>query len=425
MTVTENSDRNHSLVFDHNSYLKTYSEPEAALAHWWGQHYQSHPDCALIVPACAESESVFACLQSAVKSAEASKKSLLIVLVINHGTGSSDDIRSDNARTLELIKKQISSVLEFPGPFKGFSGKFENHDCLVVDRASEGHELPPKQGVGLARKIGSDMVCAMSFLNLIKAQFAHTTDADATLPRDYFLSTSAVSEPFPSAFVYPFDHVPVAGMTEAQQKALQIYHQYLIDYREGLKQAGSPYGFHTIGSTIAFNIEHYAKVRGFPKKEAGEDFYLLNKLRKLAPVYEAKSGPVLLQGRLSQRVPFGTGQSILEISSLIEQGKEWKTYPDWIFELLGVWLSKLDDYCEHKDLRQFKEECFPVYGSEEQVTQLIEHLKMQDFLRALPAKSKSVEGRKNHVLTWFDALKTLRFIHFWKDYGRPNPRKPV
>ena len=48
-----------------------------------------------------------------------------------------------------------------------------------------------------------------------------------------------------------------------------------------MKYARSPYAFHTIGSTMAVSANHYAKVRGFPKREAGEDFYLLNKLAKV------------------------------------------------------------------------------------------------------------------------------------------------
>lgn len=421
MNSLGSADRNHSLIFESNSYLRTYSEPEAALAHWWGQLNKPQPDCVLVIPSCAESKSVDPCIQSAITSANALNLKLLIILVINHSLDACEATKSDNLLTLEQLKPKTGFYLEFPGPFKGYSLTLEAHECIVVDRASAGHELPPKQGVGLARKIGSDIACAMHFLKLINTAFAHTTDADAIVPRDYFLPTLSATDPLPSAFVYPFEHAPMADMNQNQQDAVSTYHNYLINYRDGLKAAGSPYGFHTIGSTIAFNIASYALVRGFPKKAAGEDFYLLNKLRKLAPVYEANSGPVLLQGRLSERVPFGTGQSILEISSLIEQGKEWKTYPEWIFERLKSWLTLLDEYCEHKDLTQFKIECSrTVTGSENTTDKLLDHLKMRTFLNGLPTKSRTTEGRKNHVLTWFDALKTLRFVHFWKESGRPS-----
>ena len=61
-------------------------------------------------------------------------------------------------------------------------------------------------------------------------------------------------------------------------------------YVAGLAMAGSRYAHHSLGSTIAVHAKTYAAVRGYPKRSAGEDFYLLNKICKLAPV-ERLAGP--------------------------------------------------------------------------------------------------------------------------------------
>ncbi len=72
--------------------------------------------------------------------------------------------------------------------------------------------------------------------------------------------------------------------------ATQLYELSLRYYVAGMKFARSPYAFHTIGSSMAVSPVHYARVRGFPKREAGEDFYLLNKLAKLGSVLELDRG---------------------------------------------------------------------------------------------------------------------------------------
>ena len=81
-------------------------------------------------------------------------------------------------------------------------------------------------------------------------------------------------------------------------------------YVAGLAMAGSRYAHHSLGSTIAVHAKTYAAVRGYPKRSAGEDFYLLNKICKLAPV-ERLAGPALsIEARISARVPFGTGPAL-------------------------------------------------------------------------------------------------------------------
>ena len=69
-------------------------------------------------------------------------------------------------------------------------------------------------------------------------------------------------------------------------------------YVAGMKYARSHLThFHTIGSTMAVRASYYAKVRGFPKREAGEDFYLLNKLAKVGTVLELEASPELPANR--------------------------------------------------------------------------------------------------------------------------------
>ncbi len=91
----------------------------------------------------------------------------------------------------------------------------------------------------------------------------------------------------------------------------------------------------------------YAGVRGYPKRSAGEDFYLLNKICKLAPIKRLLEPTLTIQARPSSRVPFGTGPALQRIvRSLAEDpsGNGYLSYHPTCFritrhELLTHWTN--------------------------------------------------------------------------------------
>ncbi|MEM6960047.1 MAG: hypothetical protein AAF645_30495, partial [Myxococcota bacterium] len=66
-------------------------------------------------------------------------------------------------------------------------------------------------------------------------------------------------------------------------------------------------------STIAVRTAAYAAVRGMPRRAAAEDFYFLNKVRKVGPVLSLQGAPIVLSSRASRRVPFGTGPAVARL----------------------------------------------------------------------------------------------------------------
>src|SRR6185503_7192191 len=80
---------------------------------------------------------------------------------------------------------------------------------------------------------------------------------------------------------YPFVHVPSGE--SAVDRAHNIYEVFLRYYVLGLAAAGSPWAMHTIGSSLAVDLDAYAAVRGVPRRDAAEDFYLVSKVAKLGP----------------------------------------------------------------------------------------------------------------------------------------------
>src|SRR5690606_16125567 len=110
-------------------------------------------------------------------------------------------------------------------------------------------------------------------------------------------------------------------------------------YVMGLRHARSPQAFHAIGSTLAIDADSYAAVRGMPRREAGEDFHLLAKLRKLGPIATAPTAPLGLRARRSARTPFGTGRAVARL--LEDENAPMFEHPA-AFDLLRGWLETLE-----------------------------------------------------------------------------------
>ena len=93
-----------------------------------------------------------------------------------------------------------------------------------------------------------------------------------------------------SAVSLPFTHR--ATEDPALSHATLIYELTMHHYVLHLQAIGSPYAFHTLGSSCVIHSHAYAAVRGMPLRNAAEDFYLLNKLAKVGPVHCARGAGV-------------------------------------------------------------------------------------------------------------------------------------
>ncbi len=122
-----------------------------------------------------------------------------------------------------------------------------------------------------------------------------------------------------------------------RQAAICRYEIFLRYWVLGLQFAQSPYAFHSIGSTIVTTDEGYLAVRGMNRREAGEDFYFLNKLAKAGPLRRIRETRVYPSGRLSARVPFGTGAAVAKMVS--GSSGDFLLYDPRVFVVLRAWLS--------------------------------------------------------------------------------------
>ena len=281
---------------------------------------------------------------------------------------------------------------------------------LIVDRVTEGRRIPPKEGVGLARKIGSDIALSLIAQNKIKSQWIYQTDADAVLPPDYFFRNLPVA----GAALFPFKHV---SNDTILQKCARLYELHMEHYENSLSESGSIFGFTALGSTMVIQASTYAAVRGFPKKSAGEDFYMLNKIRKLTQIKSVAGAPIEIEARLSDRVPFGTGTNLMKISALLEQdGSEgaFKSYNERCFGALKCALEHIQQISRNPGFLDDFRNRQPQNSTDKAEFLAIKTLIDLGLIKKVDQINRQridPHQKLQQLTSWFDALKTLRFIN--------------
>jgi len=413
-------------------YLRQYAEPEVTAlpglletldASW---HWAN----VVVIPACNESDDF---LRPPPPSAGRS----LMILVINESVAANDRVSLRNRALAASVSEQFALQWQSSSEFSEFEISFFRdstcrRDVLLVDRFNNGRQLPVKGGVGHARKIGVDLATSLIHSERIASRWIHCTDADVELPDTYFTCSDAVSDSKSKIAVlnYPFHHSEDQAQSESKKVILAtlLYELSLRYYVAGMKLAQSPYAFHTIGSTMAVSALHYTKVRGFPKREAGEDFYLLNKLAKVGSVFELDASnecqPIEIASRKSDRVPFGTGAAVIKITDFEDPVKDFRFYDPLVFEMLGLWLKSWPAIWESQSTEFASVVCSEstgiLTGNRKALVNGLLEIKTEQALVHAFRQSKSLAQFTQQMHIWFDAFRTLKLIHNLRDSGLPG-----
>lgn len=433
-----------------SQYLNRYSEPEATeiaqrlppSSH--SQHTYQH---CLVIPCYNETDDFVDRLCQTFSGNNS--LSLLVIIVINQ-PDSADSIDANQALWNVLIEKFSSVHLDKENNSKKYhwlTAK-NNIDFLLVDRFSHvSQKIPAQQGVGLARKIGSDIACQLFMQQRLENHWVHHSDADTHLPEDYFSALHNVNNTDKrlnqmSAAVYPYTHI----QRHQDQKnahsfnaryvnaryfvATQLYEKALAYYVNGLEYANSPYAFHTLGSCIASNLYHYAQVRGFPKKAGGEDFYLLNKLAKVGTVITLDNAQLKIDARHSDRVPFGTGPAVEKILAMESPEKEYRYYNPQCFRELKEVLEHFDTLFQHRNTEAGNTEHAEKIDSyhawlshlSTPTQTALKELNIHQLFAHINKQINSHEQCIQHCHQWLDGFKTLKFIHLLE---ASYPKQPL
>lgn len=375
---------------------------------------------AVVIPALAERDSLFATLADLARQPGPERSGTLVLVVVNNRRPPLEDpadIRN-NRETLEIL----SALIGGGEPGHGIPGLAKDLESLrrsplrlaAIDASSPGFEIPDRDGVGLARKIGLDRALSLLDGGREDGGILVCLDADTRVDPRYLSAVGAFFARMEApAGIVDFAHQETED--PVLRRAILRYEVFLRAYVLGLRWAGSPYAFHTVGSTIACTGIAYAAVRGMSRRRAGEDFYFLNKLSKLGPVGRIGGTLVRPSPRPSLRVPFGTGRRMaLALSG--EESAAGDLYAPEVFRVLRDWIGLVEEGPDRPGEAWIGPACriHPV---------LARFLEEQGFPRAWESIRRQAPGPahlRRQFHGWFDAFRTLRAVHALRDGGLPN-----
>ncbi len=339
---------------------------------------------AIVIPAYSEFKFLPKTLESINKNKPELLNQTLVAVVINNTNNSPQSVKENNQLTLQKL-----------------NGNNYQFTHAVIDAASTGLELPLKHaGVGLARKIGMDLVLP----HLISPKsLIFCTDADTKVSPDYL---SKVTQYFDShntsAAVIGFDHLQ--SKDSAINDAIGKYENFLKTTAEKMKNAGSPYGYVSMGSTIVCTAEAYCAVGGMSRKKATEDFYFLQELTKYCGVHNIPETLVFPSPRPISRVYLGTGYRMEQMQKGFDITNLY--YSDDAYRYLSKWLQ-LSGHAWKKSLNDLLKDIKSIHPN------LIGFLKIEGIetiWSKIQNNAPSELHFKEQFHRWFDGLKTIRFL---------------
>lgn len=366
----------------------------------------------VVIPALAEKGHLFDTLAALAANPPDRLAETLAIVVVNNGPRETVDreMFTDNQETIAILNgliagrtrgsesadRRLRGVLDF---LRGSGLRIG-----LIDASSSGYEIPSSlAGVGAARKIGLDLA-----LTLRPAPRGRPVlvclDADTIVAPDYLPAIRRhFHDPEHGAAVIAFRH-PLPDVPD-RRAAILCYELFLRYYVLGLSWAGSPYAFHSIGSTMVFTPDRYVAVRGMSRRTAGEDFYFLNKVRKAGPISSVTDTCVRPSDRLSSRVPFGTGKRM--IRHLAGERDEYLFYHPDIFAILRKWLALMDE-----DWRRPAQAILEAAsGLHPGLRVFLERRNFPEIWPRLQRQARNTGAAHRAFHTWFDGFRTLRLVH--------------
>ena len=274
-------------------------------------------------------------------------------------------------------------------------------NLFIIDKSSKGKGWRLKHsGVGHARKVLMDAIVEKANDNDIIVSM----DADVEVSSNYLASVEKIfgRNPKAVALANPYYH-RLSGIEDIDRNMLR-YEIYMRSYTINMLRINSPYSFTAFGSVISLPVWAYRKIRGITPKSSGEDFYLLQKLRKMGTVLLHNDEIVYPATRISHRVPFGTGPAISK--SMDDLQASYPIFHHSFFDEISE-TYKLFEELFHKDTQTPMTDFFShIFKSDDIYTPLRNNFKSREkFIHACHNK---VDGlRVFQYLKWRSASNKI------------------
>ncbi len=322
-------------------------------------------------------------LESIEAAANAYGSPIELLLVFNHYKDVSKDVIKVNENTQSKVRLR------------------NKHDFVhikILDIAFPSFKLG---GVGYARKVGMDE--ALRRFNYLKKPdgVILCMDADTLISEHYFISIAPFVKSEKWACSFHFEH-PV------QKESIIKYELHLRYFINMQRLFRLPYAFQTVGSAMGVKALAYALEGGMNKRQAGEDFYFLQKFISKGRIYEIMDARVIPSDRVSDRVPFGTGKAVGEIEAKPE---DYGSYHPTSFEALSIIPLLLQQVYEKQNWKEQNLNPFVEFLVAENADEIFNKLRSQ---------SRDKLDFTTKFFSWFNAFKLFKYLHFTRDIHYPN-----
>ena len=374
------------------NFAESYSERYSVAPKIFDDNPRSDTGIIVVIP-CYDDEFVFTTLQS-LDSAKVPSCSVEVIVVVNSAEDTEVAVVDKNRRIYDLLCEK----------------KYSYHNFSLLSYIIEG--VPHKiAGVGNARKVGMDE-SVWRYASIEKPRGVIVSlDADCLVSEDYFTEIYTrfyCSNDKPNACTLQYRHnFDEKIYSEQEISACRKYEMYLRYFRLAQKVAGIPVCMHTIGSCLAVTAETYAKMGGMSRRQAGEDFYFLQKLAQQSPVAAICKPIVFPSPSVSERVPFGTGRSVKKI---IDTGI-CKVYNFGLFLLLKNFYSNFAELFDNKQCVIPKE--------------IVDFVGEQKFYALVDECRRNTSERRNFVKRMFAKFDVFFMIRFLNGFGDQSDYAPV
>lgn len=351
--------------------------------------------CIVAIPAYNES-GLEKCLDSLFRCTPLSF-SAEVILLVNIPENCSQETERLNLESLETARSWMKS----------------HHRDDLCFHAVYANNLPAKHfGAGLARKLVMDE--AVRRFNRVGNPHGIilSLDADTTVQPNYIMAVEAHfrTNPGTSGCSIRFEH-PKQGdeFPSAVYKAIEKYEKHLHYYLQAIRYTGYPYAYHTIGSCFAVKASVYCSMGGMSKRQAGEDFYFIQKVAMGGNYSECNSTTVYPSPRPSNRVPFGTGP---EVSRLIrEPGQPYLTFAPELFQHLKAFYNNIPLLFDKANSQNLPEKLHPLLNA------FLEKNNFAEQLTEIRSNVSSPEMFRKRFLRKFNMFWILKYLHYAEDHG--------
>jgi hypothetical protein len=361
-------------------------------------HIKKTADIVITIPTLADEE-IFTTLKSLSKCKLPNSKRVLAIVLINESEKADEKVRTKNKEIFDKIKSTNFGIETEVRYIKGIPEKLA--------------------GVGFARRILMDeAICLFkkeydekfkereNIVEFMSEKFIFSLDSDCTVSENYFSAVEILEIKNADFGVLSFAH----RFSEEKEikKAGILWEIFLRYWRDSLRVFSYKNAFYPIGSLFLFRATPYIVSMGMNIRQAGEDFYFLQKIIPLAKIVDI---PVYVfpKAEPSQRTPFGTGREIqLYISG--EKERLEKVWNFKSFEQIGEIMRSIDDVFSG----EMKVETFKLFLDENQ--------KYKEQLEKIKIQSKTKEDFRKKFEEWFNPFKVFKFLRFTE---KIFPKSPI